>query len=195
MKHSIPPTFYDAAIRRAAALIPPSARHQYLVVHIGSGGQSSSHLRTYGFQIAYVDWDAETTTSFRSVSPTLVIDYDSQPIMATVRDAAHRAGFNTNAVIAIFFDPCCKTRSSLARHHCRYPSGCPLPGPAGEIARYRDLNDAHHLNDLDEAASQRWRECADDVTSEPNSDDEHDGRGPGDDAIDHTNDQVMWRMT
>jgi len=58
IRHSIPPRLYDALIAPLAAAIPPNIRHLYLIVHLGSGSQSSRHLCTRGFPVAFVDWCA-----------------------------------------------------------------------------------------------------------------------------------------
>ena len=79
IKHSIPPRLYDAQMAPLARAIPRSIRHQYLVVHLGSGSQSSRHITTLGFPVAFVDYVHTVTTNFRSLSPTLCTDYDDSP--------------------------------------------------------------------------------------------------------------------
>ena len=89
IKHSIPPRLYDAQMAPLAHAIPPSIRHQCLVVHLGSGSSSSRHITTLGFAVAFVDYEHTVTTIFRSVTPTLRTDYDTyQSIVQVVELAA-----------------------------------------------------------------------------------------------------------
>ena len=104
IKHSIPPRLYDAQMAPLARAIPRSIRHQYLVVHLGSGSQSSRHITTLGFPVAFVDYERTVTTNFRSVNPTLCTDYDTHPsIVHVVELAARRAGFHPDAIVGILF--------------------------------------------------------------------------------------------
>ena len=158
IKHSIPPKLYDAQMAPLARAIPRSIRHQYLVVHLGSGSQSSRHITTLGFPVAFVDYPHTVTTNFRSVNPTLCTNYDTHPcIVHVVQLAARRAGFHPDAVVGVLFDPCCVTRSPITnmnRLH-RYPSGQPFPAPDGDEAQQRDDRDALHIANLDCYSVQR----------------------------------------
>ena len=158
IKHSIPPRLYDALVAPLAAVIPPSDRHLYLIVHLGSGSQSSRHLCARGFPVAFVDYERSVTNNFRTVRPTVVADYDSYAsITEVVALAARRAGFHPDAVVGILFDPCCVTRTPMTnmnRKH-RYPSGQPLPSPDGDEAQTRDDRDAYHIADLDQLSVRR----------------------------------------
>ena len=79
MKHSIPPALYDTELSHLRIETPPDQRHHYVIVHMGSGSQPPSHISCHGFVVLTVDWESTTTTAFRTVSPTLRIDYDSRP--------------------------------------------------------------------------------------------------------------------
>ena len=158
IKHSIPPRLYDALVAPLAAVIPPSDRHLYLIVHLGSGSQSSRHLCARGFPVAFVDYERSVTNNFRTVRPTVITDYDSYAsITEVVALAARRAGFHPDAVVGVLFDPCCVTRTPMTnmnRKH-RYPSGQPLPSPDGDEAQTRDDRDAYHIADLDQLSVRR----------------------------------------
>ena len=158
IKHSITPRLYGALIAPLAAAIPPNIRHLYLIVHLGSGGQSSRNLCTRGFPVAFVDCERSVTNNFRTVRPTVVVDYDSYAsITEVVALAARRAGFHPDAAVGILFDPCCVTRTPMTnmnRKH-RYPSGQPLPSPDGDEAQTRDDRDAYHIADLDHCSVRR----------------------------------------
>ena len=115
IKHSIPPPLYDAQIAPLAAAIPPSIRHLYLIVHLGSGSQSSRHLTTHGFPVAFVDCERTVITNSRTVEPTVVVYYDSySSTTQIVALTARRAGFHPDVVVGILFDPCCITRTPMA---------------------------------------------------------------------------------
>ena len=62
-----------------ALAIPRAIQHQYLIVHLGSGSQSSRHITTLGFPVAFVDYQHTVATNFRPVSPTLCTDYNTHP--------------------------------------------------------------------------------------------------------------------
>ena len=179
IKHSIPPRLYDALIASLAAVIPPRHRHLYLIVHLGSGSQSSRHLTTRGFPVAFVDCERTVTTNFRTVRPTVVLDYDSRDsILRVVALAARRAGYHPDAVVGILFDPCCVTRTPMTNmnHKHRYPTGQPLPSPEGDEAQERDDRDAVHIADLDHSSVRRDALIADSLGNvSDNSDDDDTG--------------------
>ena len=193
-KHSIPPRLYDALIAPLAATIPPNIRHLYLIVHLGSGSQSSRHLTTREFPVAFVDCEHTVTTNFRTVEPTVVVDYDSySSIMQVVALAARRAGYHPDAVVGTLFDPCCITRTPMTninRKH-RHPSGQPLPSPDGDEAQARDDRGAFHIADLDHRSVRRDALIADSLgrrgplpsnlpDGDDSSDDNDDDNGAGD---------------
>ena len=94
-----------------------------------------------------------TTTAFRSVSPTLRINYDSRPIMEIVALVAAKAGFHVGAVVGILFDLCCITRTTMIRMnqvHC-HSDGQPFSAPAYT----RDVFDTAHILHFDRAAGER----------------------------------------
>ena len=107
MKHSVPPALYDAELFYLLLEIPPDQRHHYAIGYMGSGSQSSLRITCNGFVVLAVEWKSITATAFRTVSPTLCIDYDSRPIMEIVELVAIRAGFHIDVVDGILFDPCC----------------------------------------------------------------------------------------
>ena len=149
MKHSVPPALYDAELFHLLLEIPPDQRHHYAIVHMGSGSQSSMHISCHGFVVLTVDKEPTTTTKFRSVSPTLRIDYDSRPIMDIVALVAAKAGFHVDAVVGILFDPCCITRTTMTRmNRChRYSDGQPFSARAYT----RDVFDTAHILHFDYA--------------------------------------------
>ena len=114
IKHSIPPRLYNAQIAPLAEAIPQSIRHLYLIVHIGSGSQSSRHLTTHRFPVAFVDYERTVTTNFRTAKPTLVADYDCySSTTQVVALTARRAGFHPDAVVGGLFGPCGTTRTPM----------------------------------------------------------------------------------
>ena len=149
MKHSAPPALYDAELFHLLLEIPPDQRHRYAIVHMGSGSQSSTHISCHGFVVLTVDKEPTTNTKFRSVSPTLNIDYDSRPIMGIVAIVAAKAGFHVDAVVGILFNPCCITRTTMTRmnRNHRYSNGQPFSAPAYT----HDVFDTAHILHFDYA--------------------------------------------
>ena len=180
MKHSVPPALYDAELYHLLLEIPPDQRHHYAIVHMGSGSQSSMHISCHGFVVLTVDKEPTTNTKFRSVSPTLNIDYDSRPIMGIVALVAAKAGFHVGAVVGILFDPCCITRTTMTRmnHNHRYSDGQPFSAPAYT----RDVFDTAHILHFDYAVGQRLARTARASDSDSDSDSDSSERESRDSA-------------
>ena len=143
------------------------------------------HISCHGFVVLTVDKEPSTNTKFRSVSPTLNIDYDSRPIMGVVALVAAKVGLHVDAVVGILFDPCCITRTTMTRmnHNHRYSDGQPFSAPAYT----RDVFDTVHILHFDFAVGQRLARTASASDSDSDSDSDsseresHNSAASGDD--------------